>query len=74
MKYFILTILSFIQLLSVAQPDINNICKLEDNRLIFLLDVNWTSKEKQEVSKIFDLDSVLLEKAFLKYPYLLMIV
>ena len=68
MKYSILTILSFIQLISVAQPDIKNICKLEDNRLIFLLDVKWTQEEKKVISKTFDLDSVLLEKAFLEIP------
>ena len=66
MKYFILTGLSLIQLISTAQPDIKNICKLEDNRLIFLLDVKWTSKDKQEVSKAFDLDSTLIEKAFFR--------
>ena len=45
-----------------AQDHLQNICRVEDGRLIFRIDLNWTADQLRKVSGEFNLDSVLLEK------------
>jgi len=71
MKYLILIFLSFIYLISSAQPDFDNVCILKDNRLVFHLDIKWTIEDKQMVSETFDIDSIVLVKAFLEIPIII---
>ncbi len=71
MRYFILAILLIIQLITNAQPDINKICKIDEGRLVFLLDTRWSTADKLEISNIFDLDSLLLDQAFKEIPIII---
>ena len=40
-------------------PD--NVCRIDDGKLIFTLNLKWTAKEKKELSDLFDLDSILID-------------
>jgi hypothetical protein len=43
-----------------AQFDPEKICRLDEGKLIFTLDKNWTKAQKLEVAQLFDLDSTLV--------------
>ncbi len=47
-----------------AQTDPASACRVEDGRLIFVLDVRWSAAQKEELAQLFSLDSALLVKAF----------
>lgn len=47
-----------------SQYDPKDICRIDNNRVIFKLSRNWSSAEKKEVMNQFDLDSTLLAEAF----------
>ncbi|MCX6285669.1 MAG: glycogen-binding domain-containing protein [Bacteroidetes bacterium] len=53
-----------------AQPqsDQKDICRIDNNRMIFRLDRTWTAVQKKSVMKQFDLDSSLLASAFSGKP------
>ncbi|MFZ4520561.1 MAG: hypothetical protein ACOYNC_02580 [Bacteroidales bacterium] len=51
-----------------AQFDPKKVCRVEDGRLIFTLDQRWSSAQRKQVAKIFDIDSVLLANAFALKP------
>ena len=46
-----------------AQFDPTKVCRLEDGNLVFRIDRRWTKDQFKEISQLFDLDSLLLEKA-----------
>ncbi len=48
---------------SYSQSDINNICNLIEGKITFKLNKNWTGNQLSEVSKTYNLDSVLLSLA-----------
>jgi len=63
--------LLFLLLFSVAaraQYDPKKICKVEDGNLVFQLDQHWSDSQKSEISRLFDLDSLLLIKVFEGLP------
>jgi len=43
-----------------AQFDPENVCRMDDGRLIFTLDQRWTTSQKKEIAQAYDLDSVLM--------------
>jgi len=47
-----------------AQTDPATSCRVEDGRLIFVLDTRWSAAQKAELAKLFSLDSALVAKAF----------
>lgn len=47
-----------------AQFDPDKVCRIENGKVIFTLNLKWTEKEKKEISGLFDLDSLLMAKAF----------
>ncbi len=54
---------------SNAQFDPGKVCRLEGDKLIFQLNLKWSDSEKKEISRLFDLDSLLLVKAFEGLPF-----
>ncbi len=60
----ILVTLLFHSSLVTAQFDPDKVCRIENGRITFSLNPKWTAKEKKEISERFDLDSVLIAKAF----------
>lgn len=64
-KRYILLLAGLIcTLTSIAQYNPDKICHLENGQLIFSINLKWSEKEKKEVSKLFDLDSVLMAKVY----------
>jgi hypothetical protein len=51
-----------------AQFDPKKVCRLEDGRLIFTLDMRWNEKQRKEIARIFALDSSLMKEAFALKP------
>lgn len=49
--------------IGVGQDFLNGVCRIEEGRLIFRIDLNWTREQVKQVSGLFDLDSTLLSKA-----------
>ena len=47
-----------------AQYKPGNVCYISDNRIYFQLDSRWPAQRKGEISRLFSLDSTLIEKAF----------
>jgi len=47
-----------------AQFDPDKICRIDDGRLIFTINLKWSEKEKKELCDLFDLDSVLISQVF----------
>ena len=43
-----------------AQFDPKNVCRMEDGRLVFTIDQRWTTSQRKEIARAFDLDSLLL--------------
>ena len=60
----LLFIFIFSSLKTTAQYDPDKVCRIENGKIIFLLNLKWSEKEKKEVSTLFDLDSTLLARAF----------
>lgn len=67
-RYTLLFIGLFYALTSSAQYDPDKVCRIENGQLIFSLNLKWSEKEKKEVSKLFDLDSALIAKAYKGIP------
>ncbi len=54
-------------LLSLAvagQYDPARVCRIESDRVVFVLDKKWTEQQKSEVIRLFDLDSALVAGVF----------
>ncbi|MFO7369629.1 MAG: glycogen-binding domain-containing protein [Bacteroidales bacterium] len=51
-----------------GQFDPGVIGHVKDGRIVYQLDLRWTDQEKEEISRLFDLDSIVLEKAYSKVP------
>jgi hypothetical protein len=45
-----------------GQEYLKDVCRIEDGRMIFRIDLNWTMEQLRKVSGQFSLDSVLLDK------------
>ena len=52
----------------MAQFDPSMISRVENGKILFLMDVRWTEAQKKEVEKLFNLDSTVWEKIVLKTP------
>jgi len=51
-----------------AQFDPKKVCRVEDGNLVFTLDQRWSSKQRKEIVKMFNLDSTMLAAAFALKP------
>ena len=67
MKYgFIISVLIVLMLgikPSYAQQKTDNICYINNGRIYFNLDKRWSAEKKKSISTLFNLDSLLIEKA-----------
>jgi len=55
-------LISYLNVLAQYDPD--KICRIEEGRIIFSLNLKWSEKEKKEISTQFDLDSTLLVRVY----------
>jgi hypothetical protein len=63
LKPYILFLNLLVSLTAYAQYDPKKVCRLEDGKLIFTIDRTWTKNQFQEISHLFDLDSLLIDRA-----------
>lgn len=49
---------------SWAQNDNNSLCRIEDGRIIFQIDLKWDSSQRVDIMKQFDLDSAIMANVF----------
>jgi hypothetical protein len=54
----------------VAQTDPGVICRIENGNLVFKIDQRWNDSLRKEVSRLYDLDSVLLTNVFNGKPFI----
>ena len=68
MKTIIRHTLLFIGLIGflTAQAQFNpdKVCRIENGRIIFSINLKWTEKEQKELSALFDLDSALIAQVY----------
>lgn len=50
--------------LPMAAQEVNNVCRVEEGKMIFTLDKTWTAAQQQKVIREFNLDSDIFENAF----------
>jgi len=64
--YFTFLVLGFLfgSVNSHAQFDPERVCRIENGRLIFTLNLKWSEKEKKQVAELFDLDSTLIARVY----------
>lgn len=62
-KTFNILVYLLLSYFSFAQSDIKSICTVNEGKITFKLYKNWTAKQLSEVSKTYNLDSVLLSMA-----------
>ena len=55
-------------LVAVPQFNPNNVCRMDNGRLVFTLDTRWTPAQRKEIGRLYDLDSTLLSEAFSSKP------
>lgn len=64
MKKYNRYILVLVFLLAVfagrSQFDPNTICRVENGKMYFKIDLKWTNAQKKELARLFDLDSIVL--------------
>jgi len=46
------------------QEDLSSVCRVEDGRIIFTLDLRWSNEHKLKISRQFSLDSTVMANAF----------
>ena len=63
-RYTLLFICLLCQIPAQAQFNPEKICRFENGRLIFTINLNWSEKEKKELSNLFDLDSSLVAQVY----------
>ena len=61
-KYIVLLSL-LISVTASAQFDPTKVCRLEDGKLIFRIDRRWTKDQFKEISQLFELDTLLIDRA-----------
>lgn len=43
----------------MPQVNTNDVCKMEDGRLIFTIDLRWNDEQRKQIADLFDLDSLI---------------
>lgn len=46
----------------IGQEYLNGVCRIEDGRMIFRIDLNWTRDQIKQVSGLYDLDTLFLAR------------
>ncbi len=65
---YILLFCSISSLTGRAQIEPENACRLDDGKVILTFDKRWTDLQKQKVQALFEVDSLLMSKAFENFP------
>jgi len=63
-KYIVLLLIIFLFQNMKGQNDINSICKIEDGKIIFLIDLKWDNTQREDIIRQFDIDSIVMAKVF----------
>jgi len=63
-RHILLFVIIFSYLTIQAQYNPDKVCRIENGRIIFSLNLKWSEKEKKEISVLFDLDSVLIARVY----------
>jgi len=64
LRHIILILLLLASYAGRSQADMKDVCRIDNNRMIFTLDQSWPAARKKEVMKQFDIDSSLMAAAF----------
>jgi len=62
--FYLIPILLLPALCSLAQNKPDNVCYINNGRIYFQLDRSWPDTKRKEISILFSLDSMLIQKAF----------
>jgi 1,4-alpha-glucan branching enzyme len=63
-RYTLLLIALLHILPAYAQFEPEKICRIENGRIIFTINLKWSVQEQKELSELFDLDSVLIAQVY----------
>lgn len=63
-KWKMVLVVSLISLSVNAQFDPSKVCRVENGKLIFTLNGQWSNAQKLEIARLFDLDSILVFHKF----------
>ena len=63
-RYFLALVFLLPVFAGMAQFNPNTICRVENGKIYFKIDLNWTMDQKKELARLFDLDSVVLAGVF----------
>jgi hypothetical protein len=59
-KYFLAPVFLLLVFAGRSQFDPNTICRVENGKIYFKIDLKWTTAQRKELTRLFDLDSTLL--------------
>ena len=63
-RYILVLGIVWLSLSANAQFNPDKICRIDDNQVIFTINLKWTENERKELSNLFDLDSALISQVF----------
>lgn len=67
-KTILMLVFMAVSAYAAGQFDPEAICRIKYDRIVYELDLRWTDQQKKEISRLFDLDSIVLVKAYAKVP------
>lgn len=62
-RYTLLILLVVFLKLGSAQPNLENICRVEENKLIFKFFTNWSGEEQYKIARMFSIDTLFIQTA-----------
>lgn len=63
-KYIIVLICVLLFQNSRAQDNLQSICRIEDGKIIFQINLKWNQDKRKDISKQYDIDSLVLVNVF----------
>ncbi|MHC1702861.1 MAG: glycogen-binding domain-containing protein [Tenuifilaceae bacterium] len=63
-KYVLILLCSLMIQSSWAQIDTKSICRIEDGKIIFRINLKWNLEQRKDIANQFDIDSFVLAKVF----------
>ncbi len=63
-NYILILLFVLLQLNGKAQNNYQSICRIEDGTIYFQISLKWNIEKRKEISKQYDLDSLVLAKVF----------
>jgi len=63
-KYFLILVFLLLVFVCRSQFNPNTICRVENGKIYFKIDLKWSNNQKKELVRLFDLDSVVLAAVF----------